>query len=1126
MNEAMVRRTSRWIPWLVLVVGTALTIVATIQKTRENERATASAVEERLGRLSTAVEERLLLYRYGLRSARGAVLVAGLDSIDAEDFRVYGRSRNVAEEFPGARGFGFIRRVPEDRLTDFLKRTHALGNVELQYRELAPHDGERFVIEFIEPAETNRGARGLDIASEAHRRAAAVKAGRTGGVVMTGPITLLQASYRPSQGVLVLLPVYRKGMPLGSPSERWAAVVGWSYAPLVVPEVLSSIGEDSIDWWVDDVTPGEPQPVRLFLRGSSATADQPAATRDLRVFERVWRLHAAAGPALTPTLGLFPPDGVFAIGAALTLMGALLAASLLSLLQRQREARARAEELGALRRVGEERERLAAVIEGTNAGVWEWNVQTGETRFNERWAEIVGYRLDELQPVSIETWLRFVHPDDGQRSAEALERHFSGKAAYYECEARMRHRDGHWVWVFDRGKVKSWTPDGQPEWMFGTHLDVSRHHAEREERAAGEALLAEMGELANVGGWSLDTNTQELRWTAQTRRIHGVPEDYRPTVEAAIGFYAPEAREAISSAVATAIETGQGWDLELPLIRADGRRIWVRAAGRAVLEDGRAVRLVGAFQDVTGDYLQRSAIVEAHERLDTATESARIGIWSYEPAHHRTVWNRQVFLMHGEEPFSAEPDYDYWASHLHPEDRARVEAHVAEAMQGRKPYELEYRVVWPDGSVHHIAAVARVFRDEAGETLRVIGINRDVTAEKRAEEELRVASRRLVLATESGGVGVWEWNLRTQGLWWDRQMYRLFGLEPESGEETHQRWLERLHGEDRQRAEATLRAVLEEPGKDYDGEYTVLWPDGTRRVLHAKARVLRDGDGLPTVMTGINWDVTSQRDLESALVLANAVLEDRVEQRTRELLLARDSADAANRAKSEFLANMSHELRTPLHGILGFAKLVCEEGSTLAPEALQRYATRIVKNGEQLLSLVDDLLDSAKIDYGNFRITPEPCDLMAVVRATVEEFAGRSRSDVLITIQGPEALRMECDPRRIGQVCRNLLANAIRLSPSDARVSIEVVPSPETGGVRVEVADDGPGIPENELESIFDRFAQSSKTKTGAGGTGLGLTISRSIAELHGGSLVARNRPDGGALFELRLPVTPPKPAG
>ncbi|GAB1341496.1 hypothetical protein MASR1M101_06230 [Gemmatimonas sp.] len=117
-------------------------------------------------------------------------------------------------------------------------------------------------------------------------------------------------------------------------------------------------------------------------------------------------------------------------------------------------------------------QRLANIIAGTRAGTWEWNVQTGELHLNERWAEIVGYRLEDLTPVSIETWLSLAHPDDLPISSAMLERHFSGHAEFYECLCRMRHREGHDVWVHDRGQVVDWTADGRPRWMAGTHMDV------------------------------------------------------------------------------------------------------------------------------------------------------------------------------------------------------------------------------------------------------------------------------------------------------------------------------------------------------------------------------------------------------------------------------------------------------------------------------------------------------------------------------------------------------------------------------------------------------------------------------------------------------------------------------
>jgi PAS domain S-box-containing protein len=128
----------------------------------------------------------------------------------------------------------------------------------------------------------------------------------------------------------------------------------------------------------------------------------------------------------------------------------------------------------------DERQRLAGILRGTNVGTWEWNVQSGETVFNERWAEIIGYSLAELAPVAIGTWLRFGHPDDLAASQALLQKHFTGELEFYECEARMRHKDGSWVWVLDRGKVVSWTADGKPLMMMGTHQDITERKQHEE----------------------------------------------------------------------------------------------------------------------------------------------------------------------------------------------------------------------------------------------------------------------------------------------------------------------------------------------------------------------------------------------------------------------------------------------------------------------------------------------------------------------------------------------------------------------------------------------------------------------------------------------------------------------
>lgn len=143
-----------------------------------------------------------------------------------------------------------------------------------------------------------------------------------------------------------------------------------------------------------------------------------------------------------------------------------------------------------------ESSRLASIIEGTNVGTWEWNVQTGAVVFNQRWVEIIGYRLEELGSLSIDTWMHYAHPEDLEQSTQLLQKHFSGALPYYECEARMRHKDGHWIWVLDRGKVASWTDDGKPLWMFGTHQEITERKL-AEEQASHLAYFDSLTNLPN-----------------------------------------------------------------------------------------------------------------------------------------------------------------------------------------------------------------------------------------------------------------------------------------------------------------------------------------------------------------------------------------------------------------------------------------------------------------------------------------------------------------------------------------------------------------------------------------------------------------------------------------------------
>ena len=159
-----------------------------------------------------------------------------------------------------------------------------------------------------------------------------------------------------------------------------------------------------------------------------------------------------------------------------------------------------------------QKQRLAGILRGTNSGTWEWNVQTGETVFNERWAEIIGYSLEELSPVSIETWTSRCHPDDLKASGQLLERHFQGELDYYEFEARMKHKSGAWIWVLDRGRVISWTDNGKPSLMMGTHLDITERKRAESSLVAYDSLLRAVSVATErfVGSTDWATTLQEV----------------------------------------------------------------------------------------------------------------------------------------------------------------------------------------------------------------------------------------------------------------------------------------------------------------------------------------------------------------------------------------------------------------------------------------------------------------------------------------------------------------------------------------------------------------------------------------------------------------------------------------
>ncbi len=763
----------------VLAVGLLASGLLALNQHRINQDIIAGRFERQSERLADSLSRRLHSYEYGLRGLRGVAITAGEQGLSRKAVSRYNESRDIDTEYPGARGFGFIRRVPQAGKDAFLAAARR-EDPGFRIKSLGAAYPEHFVIQYIEPIERNRQAIGLDVASEANRRVAALGASRSGRATISAPITLLQAQQLPQRSFLILLPVFREGMPTRTPAQREAATFGWTYAPIASDEVIRAVELDAHDLSlsisdVDDEGRHTP-----FYRSPNADAGLiPGLRRQVHreVLGRQWMIETSARTSITDDLNLHSPWWTFAIG----VLGGLLLSALSYVLvvgrRRERQEFARRarhsalvensvdaiigealdgrviswnpaaerlfgyteseaigrqamelmvpeelapEEQRILRDAAEgrtvmpfesvrrhkdgglidvsiaavplfddrgrlsemaktirdisalkaaerslrnlnasleqqvadrtatlklESERLDYILAGTNVGTWEWNVQTGELHINERWAGIIGRTLDELQPVSIRTWEQVVHPEDGAESAELLARHFRGETPFYQAEVRMRHKDGHWVWVLDRGKVSTWTADGRPEWMHGTHMDVSGQHDLLDRLQSSQMLLETIGTMAGTGGWQLDLRKNRLFWTQGCKRIHDVAPDYEPSLETAFDFYPPDAQAQLREVYEAALAQGRGYDIEIPMTSAKGRKLSVRIIGRAETEDGQVVRLIGAIQDVTQRRDAENELLQAMRLAESA--SAAKSVFLANTSHEiRTPLNALIGLSH------------------------------------------------------------------------------------------------------------------------------------------------------------------------------------------------------------------------------------------------------------------------------------------------------------------------------------------------------------------------------------------------------------------------------------------------------------------------------------------------
>ncbi len=268
----------------------------------------------------------------------------------------------------------------------------------------------------------------------------------------------------------------------------------------------------------------------------------------------------------------------------------------------------------------DQKQRLDLAVSGGDLGLWDWQLETDEIIVNERWAIMLGLPLTSLEQTK-ESWYKLIHPDDLEQVKKAVALNITGLQNFYDCTYRMQHTDGSWRWILAHGKVVKRNSDEDALRMVGTHLDITERVGVMEQLQTANQLLEQSADLGKMGGWEIDILNRKVTFSRAVFAIHEIDESHQPSLEEAISFYAPEARATITTAVTKGMQSGTGWDLNLPFITAKGRKLWVRTVGQPVMRHGRCEKLIGVFQDITTQKEIEDNLQRANEAAENASRA-------------------------------------------------------------------------------------------------------------------------------------------------------------------------------------------------------------------------------------------------------------------------------------------------------------------------------------------------------------------------------------------------------------------------------------------------------------------------------------------------------------------------
>jgi len=557
-----------------------------------------------------------------------------------------------------------------------------------------------------------------------------------------------------------------------------------------------------------------------------------------------------------------------------------------------------------------ERQRLDNIITGTNVGTLEWNVQTGEVVINERWAEIIGYTLTELSPVSADTWKRLVHPDDFVRSRELLIRHFNGELDYYEYEARMKHKNGSWVWTLDRGKVVSWSVDGQPLLMSGTHQDITRQKQAEEELKHGQELLDLFFEQS-LHGFFFMMLDEPVQWNDTVDK------------EAVLDYvFAHQRMNKANDAILKQYHAPRSEfigktpnDLFVHNLE-QGRAVWRELFDKGKLhidnherkfdgtpmivigdyicmydEEGRITGHFGVQREVTEERRARQELIRTKELLEQTGQMARVGGWELNLGDGKPNWSAVTREIYEVDPDFVPDAVSVINFYKEGESREQIQSAVQLAIETGQPFDVELQIITAKGNERWVRTIGKTEFDENRNCTRIYGTFQDIHERKLAEAALVESEEKFRYIAENVGEVFWLRNADNTKMLYINLVYeQVWGRSCQSLYDNPQSFVESVYDADKLAFSAEYQHYMQ--GNRFDLSYRILRPDRGIRWIHARSYPIRNAQGEIILHTGVATDITERKLAEAELLLQTRLQEMLTEISSTYISLPLEKVDA------------------------------------------------------------------------------------------------------------------------------------------------------------------------------------------------------------------------------------------